>query len=239
MRSALRTFFSIIAWTILVTVLWVLVLRWADPPVTWRMAGEAAVEKGVAREWKDLEEIARAMPLAIIAAEDQKFMEHNGFDMEAIEKAWEAYNKDTKGGRKRVKGGSTISQQTAKNVFLWPGRNFLRKGAEAYFTFLIEALWGKERILEVYLNVAETGAGRFGVEAAARYCFDRSAARLSQEQAALIAVVLPSPKRYDCRAPGTFVRRRQQWTLRQMRNIGDVISAPPVVVKGRRKSNRK
>ena len=179
-------------WCVVVSVLWVLLLGAVDPPVTWIMVQQSNEQKDFARTWKDLDEISLWMPLAVIASEDQKFMDHNGFDMEALEKAWAEYDKPKR--RSKLKGASTISQQTAKNVFLWDGRTLLRKGIEAWFTLLIETFWNKERILEVYLNVAETGAGRFGAEAAAQHCFGKPAAKLSQSQTALIAVLLPSPR---------------------------------------------
>ena len=207
-------------WCIVLSVLWVLLLGVLDPPVTWVMVQQSSEQKEFSRTWRGLDRIARWMPLAVIASEDQKFMEHNGFDMEAIEKAM-AYNERKKG--RRVKGASTISQQVAKNVFLWPERSWLRKGAEVWFTALIEVFWSKTRILEVYLNVAETGAGRFGVEAAAQNCFGRSAEKLSQSQAALIAVTLPAPRRYSCKRPGGFLQGRQQWVVRNMNNLGDVL----------------
>ena len=135
---------------------------------------------------------------------------------------------------KRVKGASTISQQTAKNVFLWPGRNYVRKGMEVWFTVLIELLWTKERILEVYLNVAEMGKGVFGAEAAAQKCFGRPALKLSPPQAALITATLPSPRRFNCSSPSGYVRGRQQWVLRQMRNVGDVLD-PEVLARRKAK----
>ena len=161
-------------WCVVVSVLWVLLLGAVDPPVTWIMVQQSNEQKDFARTWKDLDEISLWMPLAVIASEDQKFMDHSGFDMEALEKAWAEYDKPKR--RSKLKGASTISQQTAKNVFLWDGRTLLRKGIEAWFTILIETFWTKERILEVYLNVAETGAGRFGAEAAAQHCFGKPAA---------------------------------------------------------------
>ena len=140
------------------------------------------------------------MPLSVIASEDQRFMTHNGFSWEAMRKAMDRNKKSS-----RVRGGSTITQQTAKNVFLWPGRTYVRKGLEAWFTVLIEVLWTKERILEVYLNVAEMGKGVFGVEAAAQQCFNRPASRLSASQAALITATLPSPRRFSCSRPSGYV----------------------------------
>jgi monofunctional biosynthetic peptidoglycan transglycosylase len=219
----------------LLSVLWVLLLGAIDPPVTWVMAEQASEQKDLARTWKDLDEIARTMPLAVIASEDQKFFEHHGFDLEAIEKAM-AYNERKKG--RRVRGASTISQQVAKNVFLWPGRSWLRKGCEVWFTVLIETLWTKERIMEVYLNVAETGKGRFGVEAAAQACFGRPASKLTSSQAALIAVVIPAPRRYSCTNPGSYTQQRQRWVVRNMSNLGDLMD-PEVRRRNRELQERK
>ncbi|MBL8000990.1 MAG: monofunctional biosynthetic peptidoglycan transglycosylase [Flavobacteriales bacterium] len=218
-RTAVRTLFAAFFWTVVVSVLWVLLLAIVDPPVTWVMAEQAAEQATFQRKWRDLDEIAREMPLAVMAAEDQKFMDHFGFDMEAIRKAMD-FNARKKG--RKVKGASTISQQTAKNVFCWPGRTYVRKGLEAWFTLWIEVLWTKERIIEVYLNVAETGKGCFGVEAASQRCFGKPAARLSRSQAALIAAVLPSPRRFDCARPSGYVARRQAWIVGQMNNLGDL-----------------
>ena len=156
--------------------------------------------------------------MAIIASEDQRFFHHFGFAWERMRSAME-HNEKKKG--KRIRGASTITQQTAKNVFLWPGRTYIRKGLEAWFTVLIELLWSKERIIEVYLNVAEMGKGVFGAEAAAQHCFARPAAGLSAAQAAIITATLPAPRRFDCGRPSSYIVGRQQWILRQMRNIGD------------------
>ena len=219
--TPLKWFGAIAFWCLVVSVLWVLLLGAVDPPVTWIMVEQSNEQKEFARTWKDLDEISVWMPLAVIASEDQKFMDHFGFDMEALEEAWAAYDKPTR--RNKLKGASSISQQTAKNVFLWDGRTLVRKGVEAWFTILIETFWSKERILEVYLNVAETGAGRFGAEAAAQHCFGKAAAKLSQSQAALIAVLLPSPRRYSCKRPGPFTARRQAWVVRNINNLGNVL----------------
>jgi monofunctional biosynthetic peptidoglycan transglycosylase len=234
-RTAFRWSFAALFWTVLVSVLWVLLLAVVDPPVTWVMAEQANEQSTFQRKWRDLDEIAREMPLAVMAAEDQKFMDHFGFDMEAIRKALD-FNARKKG--RKVKGASTISQQTAKNVFCWPGRTYLRKGLEAWFTVLIEVLWTKERIIEVYLNVAETGKGCFGVEAAAQRCFGKPAARLSRSQAALIAAVLPSPRRFDCARPSGYVARRQSWIVGQMNNLGDLFD-PAVRERMRMEQERK
>ena len=213
-----RTLFAVAGWVVVISILWVVVLRFIPPPVTWAMVVQAKEQGGVQRTWKPLDAIAPSMPLAVIASEDQGFYGHHGFEVEAIRKALDHNERS-----KRKRGASTISQQTAKNVFLWPGRNFLRKGMEVWFTLLIEGFWGKERIIEVYLNVAETGKGRFGVDATAKACFKRSAAKLTSAQSALIAAVLPSPRRYNACAPSAYVKRRQAWVQRQMSQIGNLI----------------
>lgn len=222
MRRLFKIFAATLFWAALVCVLWVLLLRFVPPPVTWEMATQAAQQDGIDRKWMPFDAISPAMPLAIIAAEDQLFMDHHGFDIEAMRKAMD-HNEQSR----KVRGASTISQQTAKNVFLWPGRTYLRKGLEAWFTVLIEALWPKERIVEMYMNVAETGKGRFGVEATARLCFRKPAATLTREQAALIAAVLPSPRRFDACKPSAYMRKRQAWVLRQMGQLGDVFTPVP------------
>jgi monofunctional glycosyltransferase len=229
-RTTLRVIAATIFWAILVSVLWVGLLGWIDPPVTWHMASRVGDHGPIKREVVPLDDIARALPLAVIASEDQRFMTHNGFEWEAMRRAQE---KNQQG--KRIKGASTITQQTAKNVFLWHGRTYLRKGLEAWFTVLIELLWTKERILEVYLNTAEMGKGVFGAEAAAQHCFNRPAAKLTSAQAALITATLPNPVRYSCTRPGPYIQERQEWTLRQMRNIGDVLDPE---VRARQKERR-
>lgn len=230
MRTTLRflrhAFYTGI-WIVVVSVLWVLLLGVVDAPITRVMVLQAREQGKLERSVVPLEAMAHDLPLAVIASEDQRFMLHNGFSWEAIERAMENNRKG-----KRVKGASTISQQTAKNVFLWPGRTWLRKGLEVWFTVLIELFWTKERILEVYLNIVELGKGVFGAEAAAQHCFGVSAARLSKAHCAMLAVALPAPRRYDCRRPGGYMQGRQQWVLRQMRNIGDVLD--PEVLKRRK-----
>lgn len=160
--------------------------------------------------------------MAVVASEDQLFPRHHGFDFKQIAKALE----ERETGR-RIRGGSTISQQTAKNLFLWPSQSWVRKGFEAYFTVLIELLWSKERILEVYLNSIETGPGLYGVEAVAREHFGRSAAELSRADCALIAATLPAPLRYSSASPSSYMRQRQRWILRQMDNLGTWRYAAP------------
>jgi monofunctional biosynthetic peptidoglycan transglycosylase len=217
-KAFLRVFGACCGWALLVCILWVLLLRFVPPPTTWAMVDQEHAQGKVQRSWRPLRNIAQAMPMTVIAAEDQRFFEHHGFDIEAMRKAM-----DHNAHSKRIRGASTISQQVAKNVFLWPGRNFLRKGLEAGFTVLIEVFWSKERILEVYLNVAETAKGCFGVEAVAQRCFKRSAARLTPAQCALIAAVLPSPRRFSACSPSSYVRRRQAWILRQMGQLGNLM----------------
>jgi monofunctional glycosyltransferase len=166
-------------------------------------------------DWVPLEDIAPCMGVAVIAAEDQNFADHFGFDWKAIEKAVE-HNEHSR----RKRGASTVSQQTAKNIFLWSSRSWVRKGFEVYFTLLIETLWPKQRILEVYLNSVEFGDGVFGVEAAARSFFGKSAKNLRPSEAALLAAVLPNPHRFKAAAPSGYIRGRQEWILGQMRQMG-------------------
>jgi len=173
-------------------------------------------------QWVPMAQMSRHVLQAVVASEDQKFLLHNGFDMQAIEKAL-VYN--SKG--KKVRGASTISQQTAKNVFLWSGRSWLRKGLETGFTVLIEAVWGKPRILEVYLNSIEFGPGVFGVEAAAQRYFGTTAAKLTRQQAALLVTVLPNPHRFLLQRPSPYMYQRQQWVLKQMRQLGAVAQELP------------
>jgi monofunctional biosynthetic peptidoglycan transglycosylase len=167
-------------------------------------------------DWVSMDEISPWMGLAVIAAEDQKFPDHWGFDVAAIEKAV-AHNERNEN---RVRGASTLSQQTAKNLFLWDGRSYVRKGLEAGLTLGMEVVWTKRRILTVYLNIAEFGEGIFGVEAASQRYFHKPASRLTASEAALLAAVLPNPIRFKVNAPSGYVRQRQQWILRQMRQLG-------------------
>lgn len=166
-------------------------------------------------QWVNWQHISANMKVAVIAAEDQKFPDHWGFDFDSMEKAW--YNNQR--GRK-VHGASTISQQVAKNLYLWPGRSLVRKGIEAYFTVLIETFWPKRRILEIYLNSAEFGKGVFGVEAASRRYFHKSAAQLGPQEAALLAAVLPAPKQLTVNRPSSYLRARQAWIAAQMWQLG-------------------
>ncbi len=184
------------------SILWVLVYRFLNPPTTYLMLRDRVNGVEVKQDWVGLSEMSRHIPRAVIAAEDARFCEHRGFDVEAIEKAMER-NKQGK----KLRGGSTISQQTAKNAFLWPGRTIIRKGIEAYFTGLIELIWGKPRIMEVYLNVAEFGRGVFGVEAASHHYFNKSAKKLTRQEAARLAAILPQPIKRDAASPGRYTKR--------------------------------
>ena len=194
--------FKWLFWFIAASVLWVLLYAVVPPPVTFTMLADS---NGITKDWTVLPDIDRNMVRAVIAAEDGKFCSHNGFDRDAIEQAIE---RNAKG--KRMRGGSTISQQTAKNVFLWQGSGwtrYVRKGPEIWFTFLIEKIWGKRRIMEVYLNVAETGLGTYGVEAGAQRYFKHGAAKLTPTEAARIAAILPLPKKREAISPSGFTRR--------------------------------
>jgi monofunctional biosynthetic peptidoglycan transglycosylase len=194
---------------------YIIALRWVNPPITITQLSNWISGNGLARDYVDYNEMSASVKLAVIAGEDQLFAEHNGFDMRSIRKAME-YNEKNPNKRR---GASTISQQTAKNVFLWQGGGFFRKGLEVYFTFMIELFWPKERILEVYLNVAETGKGVFGVEAAARRYFNKSASQLTETEAARIAAALPNPKRYTVKPLSNYVSKRSAKLLRQMNNL--------------------
>ncbi len=211
------------AGVVVLTVLLVAPLRWIDPLGSSFMLQSffAELRDGgrdgvtVRHQWVPLEEIAPAMRLAVVAAEDQLFPYHRGFDTDAVR---EAVADALRGGR--LRGASTISQQVAKNLYLWHGRSLFRKGVEAWFTVFIEAFWSKERILEVYLNIAEWDAHLYGVEAASRHYFNKPASALAPTEAALLAAVLPNPKRFRVDYPSAHVRQRQQWILRQMRFLG-------------------
>jgi monofunctional biosynthetic peptidoglycan transglycosylase len=200
----------------------VVLLRWVNPPYSAFMAA-AQVSAWMnhdsnyvyGRTWADLAHISPNLPLAVVASEDQKFPDHWGFDVEAIEKAY-SLNQHSH----RVHGASTISQQVAKNLFLWSGRSLFRKGLEAYFTVMIEACWPKRRILEIYLNIAEFGYGTYGAEAAAQRFFRIPAARLTRSDAAALAAVLPNPEHFSAAAPSHYVQQRRDWILGQMQALG-------------------
>jgi monofunctional glycosyltransferase len=214
----------IVIWFFILSIGTVILYRFIPPPVTplmlIRLGGQLISGKPLKlkKDWVALEEISPNLPRAVIASEDQLFTEHWGFDFQAIEKAMK--NNSSKKKKKRIRGGSTITQQTAKNVFLWPGRSWLRKGLEVYFTMLIEGLWSKERIMEVYLNVIEMGDGIYGAEAASSSFFKKPAKTLSPSQAALIAAVLPNPRRWSPAKPTGYILARQRWIVRNMNNLG-------------------
>ena len=221
-RRWLRRLLALPLLLVLLSLLQVATLRFIDPPFSAFMAarqfqawGEGDWGFRVAYDWRDRDQVSSHLAVAVIASEDQRFADHHGFDLEAIEKA----RRDNARGEK-VRGASTISQQTAKNLFLWSGRSWVRKGVEAWYTLLVEALWPKSRIIEVYVNVAEFGDGVYGAQAAARTYFGKDASRLSTAEAARLAAVLPSPKRYSAASPGPYVQRRTREIQRQMRQIG-------------------
>lgn len=206
---------------LVVSIVSVILFRWIPIPFTPLMVirsveqlskGEKAV---LSHRWVSLDKISNNLAKAVIVSEDQKFIEHFGFDFEAIEKAYESNQK----GRK-IKGGSTITQQTAKNVFLWPQRSYIRKAFELYFSFLIEVFWSKERILEAYLNSIEMGKGVYGAEAAAQHWFRKPAAKLTKYEAASIAAILPNPRKYKATNSSAYVERRKNWIIRQMGYFG-------------------
>jgi monofunctional biosynthetic peptidoglycan transglycosylase len=211
---------AVVAWAA-VTIAAVAAFRWIDPPFTAFMVQSrigalfSSKPYEFRHEWRDWDQISKNAALAVIASEDQMFPEHNGFDFKQIDKALEARER----GR-RVRGASTISQQVAKNLFLWPGQSWFRKGLEAGITVLIETFWSKRRILEVYLNVAEFGRGTYGVQAASRRFFGKDASRLTRQDAALLAAVLPAPRRFKVETPSRYVRNRQAWIVRQMDALG-------------------
>lgn len=192
--------------------IYIILLKWVYPPITITQLGSLVSGNGLKRDYVSPGKISSNAKLAVIASEDQLFADHNGFDWKNIKKAIE-YNEKKPG---RVRGGSTISQQVAKNVFLWQGRSWFRKGLEMYFTKMIEWIWGKQRILNVYLNVIETGEGIFGVQAASTSYFNKDAKALTKREAAIIAAVLPNPKRYKAKPPSAYVSSRANWIVRQM-----------------------
>lgn len=223
-RRFFRLIFKIILWFFILSIGFTILYRFVPVPITplmvirlWEQAWDEKKDIRLTKDWVSMSKISRHMPQAVVAAEDQKFLDHWGFDMEAMEKAWEGNKRG-----KRIKGASTITQQTAKNVFLWPNRNFVRKGLEAYFTLLMELLWSKERIMEVYLNVIEMGDGIYGIEAASQTYFKKPAAKLNRSEAAVIAAVLPNPRRWNPSRPTGYIRGRQSWIMRQMNNLAPV-----------------
>lgn len=199
---------------VLVTWLPVIALRWIDPMTTAFMMLDDSSREAVLHEWTDWSMMGERLPLAVIASEDQKFADHFGFDVQSIQSSIEAY-----GDGERLRGASTISQQVAKNLFLWPERSFLRKGLEAYFTLLLELSWSKQRILEVYLNVAEFGTGVYGVGAASAHFFGKQPAQITMREAARLAAVLPNPKRMQVDRKTPYIAEREDWIVSQMARL--------------------
>ncbi|MEQ1620278.1 MAG: monofunctional biosynthetic peptidoglycan transglycosylase [Methylococcales bacterium] len=225
MGARLKTFgLTFIYWFVLSSVGLCLLFRWMPPPTSMFMLHRHVEDivqtgsfKSIKYDWVNAKAISSNAGSAVIAAEDQRFFQHSGFDLHAIQSSIDVY---MDGGK--LRGASTISQQVAKNLFLIPSKSFIRKGLEVWFTVLIEVLWSKERILEVYLNIAELGDHLFGVEAASQTYFGVSAKQLSRPQAALLAATLPNPIVLQARRPSAYVFKRQQWILRQMKNMGPV-----------------
>ena len=222
-RKIFRWIWKATLWFFALSILSVIIFKWVPVPITPLMMTRAIDNKMegkdmiLSHDWEPIENISPNLQKAVIASEDGNFLKHNGFDFNAMQKAFKSNQKG-----KRLKGGSTISQQTAKNVFLWQGRSYLRKGLEAYFTVLIEFFWTKQRIMEVYLNVAETGDGMYGVQAAAEKFFDKDAKNLSKSQSALIAVCLPNPRKFNPAKPSSYIQRRKNQIVSLMGKLKQV-----------------
>lgn len=217
LRRMLRIVFMLLILVVATPPAMVLLYRDVAPPGTLLMVLRLFEGEGIKKEWVPLERISRHVPVAVIALEDNLFCEHDGFDWAAIFDA----AADRVRGEDTLRGGSTISQQTAKNVFLWPDRTFVRKGLEVPFTWMMEKTWDKRRIMEVYLNVAEWGPGVYGVEAAAQHYFGKPARRLTRRQAALLAAILPNPRRWSARYPTNYISRRASTAIYRMRRLGE------------------
>lgn len=223
MGKVTRFLFRLFLWGFGLSIFAVILFKFVPVPFTPLMAVRAlennAAGNGMvcSHDWVPLEDISMNLQKAVVASEDGYFLKHNGFDFNAMQKA---FKNNQKG--KKIKGGSTISQQTAKNVFLWQGRSYVRKGLEAYFTVLIELIWGKERIMEVYLNSIEMGDGVYGAEAASKYWFHKSAKNLTKYEAASIAAILPNPRKYKATNSSAYVENRKNKTLRVMRQVGQL-----------------
>jgi monofunctional biosynthetic peptidoglycan transglycosylase len=221
LKKITRLLFKILVWFVGISLFSVVVFKFVPVPFTPLMVSRALENKFAGKEmycnhdWVPLEKISKNLQKAVIASEDGTFLAHHGFDFTAMKKAL----KNNQKGRK-IKGGSTISQQTAKNVFLWQGRSYIRKGFEAYFTVLIELVWGKERIMEVYLNSIEMGNGVYGAQAAAEYWYRKDASNLSAREAAGIAAILPNPRKYKASNSTTYINKRKDKIMRVMRHIG-------------------
>ncbi len=217
-----KLFFRIVKWFTITSIATVIIYRFVPPPFTPLMiirCFEQTFDKNrsikLKKDWVSYKKISKNLKLAIVTSEDQRFKYHHGFDFEAMMKAFSNNQKN-----KKLKGGSTISQQLAKNLFLWPSRSYTRKALETWFTFLIELFWSKERILEVYLNVIEWGDGIYGAEKASQQYFKKNADELSKEEAALLAAVVPGPLIYSVKKPGPYIRKKQSWIVRNMNRLG-------------------
>jgi len=223
LKLAIRVLQMLLILFIGTSLLAVILFRFINPPITLLMIERGFERKAagkdwkIDKQWKSFDEIADPMKRAAVAAEDQSFLENHGFDFRAIEKAIKK-----NAHSKKLIGGSTISQQTAKNVFLWPGRSMIRKGFEAYFTMLMEVFWSKKRIMEVYLNVIETGDGIYGVEAASQAYFHKPASQLTNQQSAAIAVIFPNPLKWSATHPTRYLRHRQYLIMKNMRRLGEL-----------------
>jgi monofunctional biosynthetic peptidoglycan transglycosylase len=220
-KKAFRIIGKIALWFFVISIVSVFIFKWVPIPSTPLMVTRAIDNKLdgndmiCSHDWVPLEEISTNLQKAVIASEDANFLTHHGFDFKAIQKAMESNEKG-----KKLKGGSTISQQTAKNVFLWQGRSYLRKGSEAYFTVLIELIWGKERIMEVYLNSIEMGNGVYGAEAASKYWYRKSAINLTKNEAAGIAAILPNPRKFTATNSSSYINRRKGRIVKHMNYVG-------------------
>ena len=209
-----RTFFKIVLYGFLFSLFYIVLCKWVNPPVTLTQINSLLSGHGLHRDYISYNEMGSNIKLAVLSGEDQLFPDHNGFDFKSIQKAMKHNQKS-----KSLRGASTISQQVAKNVFLWQHGGYFRKGLEVYFTFMIEHVWGKKRILQMYLNVAEMGEGIFGAEAAAQHYFKKSSKILSRKEAAMIASCLPNPKLFTIQPMSARVAYRYPWILRQMNNL--------------------
>lgn len=222
-KKTLRFIWKAMLWFFGISLFLVVLFKFVPVPFTPLMVIRSIEQKMddkpmiLSHDWVPLEEISTNLQRAVIASEDQNFLTHNGFDFKALEKAFENNQKG-----KKIKGGSTISQQTAKNVFLWPGRSYIRKGFEAYFTVLIELIWGKERIMEVYLNSIEMGDGVYGAQEASRVWYRKDAANLTKREAAGIAAILPNPRKFRATNSSSYINRRKNAIERHMRYIGTI-----------------
>lgn len=222
-RKILRCIWKAMLWFFGLSILSVIIFKWVPIPFTplmvtriieFKLEGDDAI---YSHKWVPLEDISPNLQKAVIASEDGNFLKHNGFDFEAMQKAFKNNNKG-----KRLKGGSTISQQTAKNIFLWQGRSYIRKGLEAYFTVLIELIWRKERIMEVYLNSIEMGNGVYGAQEAARHWYSKTATNLTPREAAGIAAILPNPRKFKASNSSSYINRRKDKIMRVMRHVGKI-----------------